>query len=57
MFRGSLATKDTKRASSGVRMVVEEEALSAVTSAPELPHNKTRCFQKNEFRIDIYSGV
>ena len=37
--------------------VVQEEALSAVTSAPELPHNKTRCFQKNESRIDFSSGL
>jgi hypothetical protein len=34
-------------------MVVEEEALSAVTSAPELPHNKTRCFKKNDSRVDF----
>ena len=31
-------------------MVVDEEALSAVTSAPELPHNKTRGLQKNDSR-------
>jgi hypothetical protein len=33
--------------------VVHEEALSAVTSAPELPHNKTRWFQKNDSRVDF----
>jgi hypothetical protein len=33
--------------------VVQEEALSAVTSAPELPHNKTRCFKKNDSRVDF----
>jgi hypothetical protein len=27
--------------------------LSAVTSAPELPHNKTRWFQKNDSRVDF----
>ena len=32
-------------------MVVDEEALSAVTSAPELPHNKTHWFQKNDPRV------
>jgi hypothetical protein len=26
--------------------VVHEESLSAVTSAPELPHNKTRGFKR-----------
>jgi hypothetical protein len=35
--------------------VVHEEALSAVTSAPELPHNKTRWFQKNDSRVDFSS--
>jgi predicted secreted protein len=30
----------------GVRMVVDEESLSVVTSAPELPHNKTRGFKR-----------
>ena len=39
------------------RRVVQEEALSAVTSAPELRHNKARCFQKNESRIDFSSGI
>jgi hypothetical protein len=34
-------------------MVVDEESLLAVTSAPELPHNKTRWFQKNDFRVDF----
>jgi hypothetical protein len=43
--------------------VVHEEALSvvalsAVTSAPELPHDKTRWFQKNDSRVDFFlSGV
>jgi hypothetical protein len=27
-------------------MVVDEELLSTVTSAPELPHNKTRGFKR-----------
>jgi hypothetical protein len=35
--------------------VVHEEALSEVTSAPELPHNKTRWFQKNDSRVDFFS--
>jgi hypothetical protein len=37
----------------GVRMVVDEESLSAVTSAPELPHNKTRGFKKNDSRVNF----
>ena len=40
----------------GVRMVVDEEALSAVTSAPELPHNKTWWFQKNDSRVDLWKN-
>jgi hypothetical protein len=30
----------------GVRMVVDEESLSAVMSAPELPYNKTCGFKR-----------
>jgi hypothetical protein len=29
-----------------VRMVVEEETFSAVTSAQELPHNKIRLYKR-----------
>jgi hypothetical protein len=35
-------------------MVVDEETLSAVTSAPGLPHNKTWWFQKNDSRVDLW---
>jgi hypothetical protein len=35
--------------------VVHEEALSVVTSAPELPHNKTQWFQRNDSRVDFSS--
>jgi hypothetical protein len=36
----------------GVRVVVDEESLSVVTSAPKLLHNKTCWVQKNDSRVD-----
>jgi hypothetical protein len=43
----------------GVRMVVDEETLSAVTSAPELSHKKTRGFKGMipEWIFQFHSGI